>query len=803
MSTSDEEFLKELLEDFKLEAAEHLQVIGDGLLELEKSADSGGNPTKTEEVFRVIHSMKGAARAVNLQRLEQLAMVLEGVFHEVKNKKLTLHPAMFDVLYPATDMLAALLGEIDKPLKSVSQNDFNLMIGRVQAIRNVRKGGAEPAPQPARLNTEPAAGESVPEPEPPEAQLRPQKPSPEKHTHQKKEEQEQRQPQTQQTPSEAGPEAQQDAAPADFSAVNTSGRGVSENETVRVPVTRLIEILNLAEEMITSKNILRWHADEFGESAAELARLRTRLEEELTDNRQATLPDERVALRKTIQDLRSSAGRLARLSDELSAHQRRSGRNIDELVEHMRHTLLQPFSVLFAVVPRLVRDLSKSSGKEVEIAISGAETELDRRILEQLKDPLIHLIRNSVDHGIEPKAERKKAGKSEMGKLAVKVGKADGRKVQIVIEDDGAGINRERLLEAARKSGAVSKEALQEISTAEINRLIFASGVTTSRMITDVSGRGLGMAIVLEKITNMGGTIEVESEPGRGTRFIIRLPQTLATFQGILVESASELFLMPAQAVSRAVRVDASRVKTVESKSVVQTGGHTVALVKLSAVLGLSSRERKPGGPMMTGLLLEREGRRLIFLVDTILGEHEGIVKPLGAMLRRVKHIEGACLMGDGRIVPVLRPSELFVSAAGLGLQVRSGDAATAEKPEQKTRVLVAEDSITIRNTMRNYLELAGCEVTTAFDGQDGFEKLMTGTFDVVVTDVEMPRMNGFELTAQIRKQSALQDLPVIIVTALETPDDRNRGMDAGANAYIVKSNFRESNLIDTIKRLV
>lgn len=801
MSTSDEEFLKELLEDFKLEAAEHLQVIGDGLLELEKSVDSGGNPSKTEEVFRVIHSMKGAARAVNLQRLEQLAMVLEGVFHEVKNKKLTLYPAMFDVLYPATDMLAALLGEIDKPLKSVSQNDFNLMIGRVQAIRNVRKGRAEQEPQPARVKSQPAAGESVPEPEPPEAHLRPQKPSPEKHTPQKKEEQEQ--PQAQQTASEAGPVAQRDAAPADFSAVNTSGRSVSENETVRVPVTRLLEILNLAEEMITSKNILRWQADEFGDTAAELGQLRTRLEEELTDNRQATLPDERLSLRNAIQDLRSSAGRLARLSDELSTHQRRAGRSIDELVEHMRHTLLQPFSVLFAVVPRLVRDLSKSSGKEVEIAISGAETELDRRILEQLKDPLIHLIRNSVDHGIEPKAERKKAGKAEKGHLKVRVSKADGRKVQIVIEDDGAGINRERLLEAARKSGAVSKEALQEISMAEINRLIFASGVTTSRMITDVSGRGLGMAIVLEKITNMGGTIEVESEPGRGTRFIIRLPQTLATFQGILVESASELFLMPAQAVSRAVRVDASRVKTVESKSVVQVSGHTVALVKLSAVLGLSSRERKPGGPMMTGLLLEREGRRLIFLVDAILGEHEGIVKPLGAMLRRVKHIEGACLMGDGRIVPVLRPSELFVSAAGLGLQVRSGDAAGAEKPAKKIKVLVAEDSITIRNTMRNYLELAGCEVTTAFDGQDGFEKLMTGTFDVVVTDVEMPRMNGFELTAQIRKQSALQDLPVIIVTALETPDDRNRGMDAGANAYIVKSNFRESNLIDTIKRLV
>lgn len=334
---------------------------------------------------------------------------------------------MFDVLYPATDMLAALLGEIDKPLKSVSQNDFNLMIGRVQAIRNVRKGRAEQEPQPARVKSQPAAGESVPEPESPEVQLRPQKPSPEKHTPKKKEEQEQ--PQAQQTASEAGPEAQQDAASADFSAVNTSGRSVSENETVRVPVTRLLEILNLAEEMITSKNILRWQADEFGDTAAELGQLRTRLEDELTDNRQATLPDERLSLRNAIQDLRSSAGRLARLSDELSTHQRRAGRSIDELVEHMRHTLLQPFSVLFAVVPRLVRDLSKSSGKEVEIAISGAETELDRRILEQLKDPLIHLIRNSVDHGIEPKAERKKAGKAEKGKLAVKVGKADGRKV--------------------------------------------------------------------------------------------------------------------------------------------------------------------------------------------------------------------------------------------------------------------------------------------------------------------------------------------------------------------------------------
>lgn len=799
MSTSDEEFLKELLQDFRIEAAEHLQVISDGLLALEKSVDSGGDPAKIEEVFRIIHSMKGAARAVNLLRLEQLAMVIESVFHEIKNNKLRLRAHMFDVLYPAADMLQLLVKESDQPGNAVSLNDFNLMIGRVKALNSPSNAvvpagmGASGADQTSgAASTEevpPVSGDSsgsvIPEvpSAPPEAVIPPESGTEPVAHHPKKK------------VKTARPEP-------DISSGHSPVPG-ADHETIRVPVTRLVELLNLAEEMITSKNVLRYQSDALAEQARQLAGIRGRLEEISAEAVGRISPEKTDGAMPLVQELRGSDSRITQLAREMETLQRRAGRSIDELIENVRETLLQPFSVLFAVVPRLVRDLSKSTGKQVNVLIEGAETELDRRILEQLKDPIIHLIRNCVDHGIEPPEERRTSGKPQEGTLRVRVSKADDRKISIMIEDDGGGINKKRVLEAARKSGAISKEAAQKLTESEVNRLIFSSGVSTSSIITDVSGRGLGMAIVLERITQMGGTIDVASTPGKGSRFHIRLPQTLATFHGILVEAGTQLFLMPAQHVSRAVRVHTSEIKTVESKSVVSIGGNTVALVQLSAVLGLKTENRRAESEYITGLLLEQEGRRMVFAVDTIISEHEGIVKPLGRLLRRVKHIEGACFLGDGRIVPVLKPSALFTTAAEMGQQLIRMQRSPETKTERKIRVLAADDSITIRNVMRNYLEMAGYEVTTAFDGQDAFEKLLESSFDLVVTDVEMPRMNGFELTVRIRKQSGLQDLPVIVVTALETPEDRNRGMEAGANAYIVKSNFQQSNLIDTIKRLV
>lgn len=794
MSISDEEFLKELLEDFRIEATEHLQIISDGLLMLEKSVDSGGDASKIEEVFRVIHSMKGAARAVNLLRLEQLAMVMEGVFHEIKNNKLRLRAQMFDVLYPAADMLQLLVKESDQDGKSVSANEFNLMLGRVKALSNPAKivvqEEATAAPPEIKSEAASVVADSS------EKEAKSTKPD--------------LSPETSGTSAEAVSAAVQEevgreippprnktttgALPQEASTVQQSGLA-PENETIRVPVTRLVELLNLAEEMITSKNVLRYQAVALAEQALFLAGVRAKLEENYTEIRDDATP--------MVQELRTSDSRIAQLAREMDTLQRRAARSIDELIENVRETLLQPFSVVFAVVPRLVRDLSKSTGKQVNVRLEGAETELDRRILEQLKDPLIHLIRNCIDHGIEAPEVRRAAGKPDEGTLSVRISKADDRKISILIEDDGAGIQKQRVLDAARKSGIMSPEALQKLTDSEVNRLIFASGVTTSSIITDVSGRGLGMAIVLEKVTQMGGMIEVESEAGKGSRFSIRLPQTLATFHGILLEADGQLFLMPAQSVSRAIRVSTSEVKTVESKSVVTIDGETVALVKLAAVLGLKGMQRKTEGQFITGLMLYQGGRKMVFATDAIYAEHEGIVKPLGKLLRRVKHIEGACFLGDGRIVPVLKPSALFETAAQMGQHLLKTQGVAQEKTEQKIRVLAADDSITIRNVMRNYLEMAGCEVTTAFDGQDAFEKLLEQTYDLVVTDVEMPRMNGFELTARIRKQSGLQDLPVIVVTALETPEDRNRGMEAGANAYIVKSNFQQSNLIDTIKRLV
>ncbi|AXJ01147.1 two-component system, chemotaxis family, sensor kinase CheA [Cyclonatronum proteinivorum] len=830
MDSSDEAFLKELLEDFKLEAAEHLQTIGDGLLALEKSVGDGGDRAKIEEVFRVIHSMKGAARAVNLLRLEQLAMVMEGVFHEIKNHKLRLHEDMFDVLYPAADMLQDLVKETgsSKGQETVSQNAFNLMLGKIKGLHKASVSKTSPSQktpeklQPTDTRTDQNKGnakgqpihktqtaakaqetsaDSEPNPRSEAAESRSGSVDDAETTKTAEPEPDERIAHGSDTEGEKGMPDEGDAV----GQISSKGgkQGGIEHETIRVPVARLLGILNLAEEMITSKNVLRYQSEALADQAQQLAGLRGKLDEVLPANTQSAEQKIAAELKDISQEFGIWDSRLTHLADEMHALQRRSGRNIDELIEAVRDTLLQPFSVLFAVVPRLVRDLSKSTGKKVAIHLDGADIEIDRRILEQLKDPLIHLIRNCIDHGIETPEVRRKAGKPDEGSLRVAVTQGDDRKISIVIEDDGAGIDHKKVVASAIKSGALNREGAGKLSTSEINRLIFASGLTTSKIITDVSGRGLGMAIVLEKITSLGGTIAVTNETGKGIRFTIKLPQTLATFHGILVESGTQLFLIPAQAVRRAIRVEAAAISTVESKRVVTVHGESIAMLQLSSVLGLRSAQRSRDGDLVTGLLLEHQGKKVVFTVDAILAEHEGIVKPLGKLLRKVKHVEGACFLGDGRIVPVLKPSDLIASAAESKHHHTRSVAALEDEPAGKIRVLAVDDSITIRNMMRTYLEMAGYEVATAFDGQNAFEKLLQHPFDIVVTDVEMPRMNGFELTSRIRKQASLRDLPVIVVTALETPEDRNRGMQAGANAYIVKSNFQETNLIDTIKRLV
>jgi two-component system chemotaxis sensor kinase CheA len=441
----------------------------------------------------------------------------------------------------------------------------------------------------------------------------------------------------------------------------------------------------------------------------------------------------------------------------------------------------------------------------VDLVIEGGEVEVDRRILEEIKDPLIHLIRNCIDHGIEKPEEREQKNKPRRGTIKMAVSQLDGSKVQLLISDDGRGIDRAKIRASALKLGLISQLEADSLGDREILELVFRSGVSSSPLITDLSGRGLGLAIVREKAEKLRGTVTVHSEVGAGTAFRMILPLTIATFRGIPVCVDEALFVFPSAPVERVARVEQEKIKTVENKATIELDGKTFSLVHLGDALELPRREStedaKDGVPVV---LVNQNEKRIAFLVDEIISEQEVLVKSLGRQLSRVRNIAGATVLANRKLVPILNVSDLMQSA--VRVSGRSARVAAVELEKEKPRnksVLVVEDSITSRTLLKSILEAAGYNVDTAVDGIDGLTQLRSGKFDVVVSDVEMPRLNGFDLTAKIRADKKLAETPIILVTALQSREDRERGMDVGANAYIVKSSFDQSNLLDVMGRLM
>ncbi|MGM0566012.1 MAG: hybrid sensor histidine kinase/response regulator [Bacteroidota bacterium] len=771
MNKSDEEFYKELLNDFKEEGAEHLQTIVNGLLDVEKEG-STDDQELLETIFRETHSLKGSARAVDLKTIENLCMAMESVMHKVKNKKLDFSPAFFDVFFEATDILEVLISEISGSKQSITENRISKV---VNSLKMLEKGK-----YPSVGSDKKEASSAV--------QSSQTHPAKEQKTNQdqefnKQQEQTEEPASVEKTPEE--PEAKESADTAN----------VSQNESIRVSIQKLNDILYSAEEMITSKAVLKHEVKQVESIFMEFSKLKREISEAFLNI---------SAEDKTRESFNKIESDLSQTTRQLEGLLRNYSRGVDDLNFKVKKAMMQPFSVMLSVIPRIVRDFAKEHEKKIDLSIEGEHIEIDRRILEQMKDPLIHLIRNSIDHGIEKTSERLKNKKKEQGKLSIKVFHEAGQKICITLEDDGKGLDYQKILESAIKNKAIKPGEEKSMTKEQINQLIFSSGVSASPIITDVSGRGLGMAIVAEKIGRLGGDISLETKPQCGTTFRIELPQTLSTFKGILVEVSGQKFLFPTTAVSKALKVKKTDIKPVGSRSTIRLKNESVSLVPLSGVLGLNRKGKSPNENLLQVLIIQNKGK-MAFSIDHVLGEHEGMVKPLGKQLKHVNNIEGACFMGDGSVVPVLQVDELMQAAKYASGQERFSKAATpALKEEGETKnVLVAEDSITVRNMVRSHIEAAGYKVTTAVDGQAAFEQLQKGGYDILVSDIEMPRMNGFELTSKIRNSKELESLPVILVTSLETKEDRDRGLESGANAYIVKSSFEKSNLIDTINRLI
>lgn len=776
MNDSDDAFLKRLMETFRGEAEEHLDAISSGLLMLEREPGGPDQAGIIEEVFREAHSLKGAARAVNLTGVEAVCQAMENVLGALKAGKRIATPALFDLLDQAVRGLAAAISTTAQ-----SANTHPEFQGLVDRLKDAAQGGLGPeAPQ---------ADDG-------------------------------------RRPSDAGPAAVPPEAARSRATAPEAGIAVASGpaDTVRVATLKLDRVMRQTEELLGPRLAGAQRNLELREINSALDRQkkqRTRVHTLLRSMDRVLVGETHGAygelraqdygrLREYLEEEQlffdELAERLARLQRSSAREHRALSAMVGELLHDVKELYMLPFASLVESFPRFVRDLAREQGKAVDVVCQGGDIEIDRRILDALRAPLIHLLRNSVDHGIEKPEVRAAAGKPERGTITVAISQMDSGKVEVRLEDDGAGIDAESLKAAACKSGALSEEEVGDLSSQEVLALAFRSGVSTSPMITDISGRGLGLAILREKVEELGGSVSIDSDPGRGTAFRMLLPLTLATFRGVLVRAEDQLAMIPSIHVERVMPVAPEDIATVENRETLVVGDTVLSLARLADVLELARKPPVKGQAQQSSqaVVLGLGGEQIAFMVDQVLGEQEVLAKPLGPQLARVRNVGGATVLGTGELVVILNVSDLIKSSMRTSQAGRSQAPAGGEPQElQAHSVLVVEDSITSRALLKNILESAGYGVTTAVDGLDAYTTLKTGTYDLVVSDVEMPRMNGFELTAKIRSDHQLAALPVVLVTALESREHRERGVDVGANAYIVKSSFEQSNLLEVVARLL
>lgn len=739
MATKNHDIKARLLATFQVEAQEHLQAITTHLLTLDQGLPGAQTPEVVEATFREVHTLKGAARSVSLSDVEALCQSLESVLSRITHGRLALTRPILDVIQQAVDGVARLL----------AGGEGRSAVGALSARL-------------AQVTAQPAA-------EPMEA------------------------------PVDRG-DAPAGSVPARLPAA----------DTIRLPTAKLDAVLLQAEDLLVPKLVAKERAREAGALVEAVTHCRATLKRR-RDARSAVRPgpsdesetDRAAGLDAALKSVETRArGLLGRLTHD---HRTITGA-VGGLLEEIRRMRMMPASSILDLFPRMIRDLAGEQGKEVEWVAHGVELDVDRKVLEAIKDPLIHLVRNAIDHGIEPPGERAQVGKPAGGRVAVTVASLEGNRIEVRVEDDGRGIELTRVQEAAVRARLLTAEAAEDLTDQEAIDLVFHSGLSTSPIITDLSGHGLGLAIVKERVEGLGGRIRLESRAGAGMTVRMTLPASIATFHGLLVRAGGQPFLLPTDAVERVLRLAPDAVERVEGRDTIRWNGHPLSVARLSALLGLPAGEAPPTSdphpaPMLPCIVVRSGEERLGLFVEDILGDQEVLAKELRPPLVRARNVAGAGLLGTGQVVLILRPVDLLKSIQMVARP--STPQAAPEEPGRRPAVLVVDDSITTRTMEKNLLEATGYQVKVAVDGIDAWTLLKSEKFDLVVSDVDMPRMDGLDLTERIRADQQLGDLPVILVTALESREDKERGIDVGANAYIVKSSFDQSNLLEIIRRLL
>ncbi|MCC6744041.1 MAG: hybrid sensor histidine kinase/response regulator [Acidobacteria bacterium] len=766
MSISDEDIRAAISETFRVEADEHIQLLNRLLLRLEQGVvdDLGAC---LDEIAREAHTLKGASSILGLTVIQETAHAMEEAFETFRDAGRPAPAEFYDLFYDALDRLGVWCQRVEDP----DGEDAAALVALQEACRRYAVAAApiDASPVPVAIApTPPVPSASVKLPAPP----RPREPV----------------------------EAARD------------GDGSTE-ETIRVPIRKLDSLMAQIGELLIARirndermTGIRDLQRELEDAAKDWTKLKdvSRLLVHASGRTERTLTAKRQELLDRVEaHLKTIGQRTSALNQDFSRDAMHVSILTDNLQEDIKRARMLPVATILDGFHRLVRDVARREEKQAVLELVGTDTEVDKRVLELIKDPLMHILRNAVSHGIETVADRIATGKPPAGRIVVRTGQVGGQ-IRIDVTDDGRGIDAERVLDRAIELGLVDAAHGRNLPGREVLNFIFHSGLSTKSKVTDVSGRGIGMDVVRENIQRVQGQITLETEPGRGSTVTITLPLTLSTTKSLLVGVNGETYALPITAVERILRIVPADIESIEDTPALVLGGAPVAVARLSELLGLEAGDAPAPDTRLPVVILSVEKRRLGLVVDSLVDEQEMVVKSLGKQLLRVRNVAGGTVVGSGAVILVLNPLDLIASAVPRASMPGSLARATEhEAATERLRVMIVEDSITTRTLEKNILETAGYDVVACKDGAEAMAYLREGTCDAIVSDIDMPNVNGFELVERIRQIERLQNLPILLVTSLGSEEDRRRGMKAGANGYIVKSDFEQGRFLEMLEALL
>lgn len=819
----------ELREVFKTASEEHLQNLDEGLLYLEKNPNDA---TKIEELLREAHSLKGDAGMLGVKDVATLSHQIEHLLGGLKRQETTLTADLVDRISYGIDAIrqlvyAAVTGE---PCEINAFHSLAYLMGAkpetpTDAISAIPTVNSEPPPPDV------VEFESQEEPSEIEEPIIDSVPLPDV------------------APDETPILVMTVAEPmnATMPPVTASRDSTYKIETIRVPTRNLDGLMTQTGELTVTKIRIAHRLNEIEdlvslwEEWSRDAFVNRFVVHDLENNlnryssEKGTIGQLQNYYHRSTERLEQLGSLINQLRNTFSEDIARLDIISDELEDGIRTLRLLPLSTIFNLFPRMVRDLARQQRKEIELVISGGETRADKRILEEMKDPLMHILRNAIDHGIETPEERRKSGKPAIAKIELR-GYQTATHIVLEVCDDGWGLDIEKIKQTALKRGICQPEELLGMTPQQIHSLIFAPGFTTRTVVTEVSGRGVGMDVVRTNVERLKGIIQVESSPRKGSVFRIQLGTTLATAHVLIVSVQGISYAIPVEFVQMTKLVQVNEIFAIEGRETIVFEDQPISVAQLADLLEIrwtssqfepestisqesksrfslspSLIQKNPSSPTMDVaspcIILKVGEEKLGLFVDALVDEQDVVLKPQSQLLKRVRNVAGATILGTGEVCIILSPQDLIKSIRKQAGVISSPSARSALKVQDNSSVkpviLLVEDSITTRTQEKRILEAAGYEVVTAVDGLDGFNKLGTRSFDAVVSDIQMPNLDGLSLVTKIRQNRDYSELPIILVTSLASDEDKRKGAEVGANAYITKASFNQEVLIETLKRLV